>query len=570
MTQHDDPAARAGGMSRRGFVGSGLAAGALALARAKVPGLDRTAVPLPNGKAVPPRYVAAPFELQDTTIAELQAGMTSGKYTAHQIVELYLGRIDELDHRGPALNEVIELNPDALAIADSLDAERKSKGSRGPLHGIPVLIKDNIATDDKMMTTAGSLALVGAKVPRDSFIAARLRAAGAIILGKTNLSEWANFRADHSTSGWSGRGGQSHNPYALDRTPSGSSSGSGGASASSYAAAAIGTETDGSIVSPSAANSLVGIKPTIGLLSRSGIVPISHSQDTPGPMCRCVADAAALLGVLTGVDSLDKATAASAGKSHTDYTKFLDADGLKGARIGVLRGRFMGYSRAADALIEDALHAMRDRGAVLIDPVEFPTAGKFGAAEFEVLLYEFKADLNAYLAGLTSSPVKSLADVIAFNEQHASEELAYFAQETMIAAQKKGPLTSPAYMKALAKCHQLARVQGIDAVLAKHKLDALVAPTQGPPTPIDLVNGDAGGGGGSSELAAVAGYGSITVPAGYAFGLPVGISFIGGAWSEPTLIKLAYAYEQATKLRRPPTFAPTADVPMDGHPRHAT
>jgi len=311
----------------------------------------------------------------------------------------------------------------------------------------------------------------------------------------------------------------------------------------------------------------VGIKPTVGLLSRSGIVPISHSQDTPGPMCRTVADAAALLGVLTGVDPLDKATRASAGTSHTDYTKFLDADGLKGARIGVLREHYMGYSRAADALMEDALHAMRDRGAVLVDPVAFPTAGKFGDAEFEVLLYEFKADLDAYLGALTSSPVKSLADVIAFNEQHASTELAYFAQETMVQAQKKGPLTSPAYTKALAKCHQLARVRGLDAVLATHKLDALVAPTQGPPTPIDLVNGDAGGGGGSSELAAVAGYASITVPAGYAFGLPVGMSFIGGPWSEPTLIKLAYAYEQATKLRRSPTFATVADIPMDGHPR---
>ncbi|HSC30247.1 MAG TPA: amidase, partial [Gemmatimonadaceae bacterium] len=520
----------------------------------------------PPNATRPARHVAAPFELEEATIAQLQDGMASGKYTARKIVELYLSRIDELDHRGPMLNEVIELNPDAFEIADALDAERKSKGPRSPLHGIPVLIKDNIATDDKMMTTAGSLALVGAKVPRDSFIAARLRAAGAIILGKTNLSEWANFRASHSTSGWSGRGGQSHNPYALDRTPSGSSSGSGGASSASFAAAAIGTETDGSIVSPSAACSLVGIKPTVGLLSRSGIVPISHSQDTPGPMCRTVADAAALLGVLTGVDPLDKATHASAGKAHTDYTTFLDADGLKGARIGVLRDRYMGYSRAADALMEDALHAMRDRGAVLVDPVAFPTAGKFGDAEFDVLLYEFKADLDAYLAALTSSPVKSLADVIAFNEQHASTELAYFAQETMIQAQKKGPLTSPGYTKALAKCHELARVRGIDAVLAKHKLDALVAPTQGPPWHIDLVNGDSGGGG-SSELAAVAGYGSITVPMGYAFGLPVGLSFIGAAWSEPALIKLAYSYEQATKMRRPPAFASMADIPTDGHPR---
>ena len=569
MGQQDDPAAPAGGMSRRAFVGTGLAGGALAVADVKVPWLQRIrGATTPNPAPTP--YRAAPFELEDVTIAELQDGMKSGKYTARKLTELYLARIDELDHRGPSLNEVLETNPDALSIADALDEERRTKGPRGPMHGIPVLVKDNIATDDRMMTTAGSLALVGSKVPRDAFLIARLRAAGAIILGKTNLSEWANFRASHSTSGWSGRGGQSHNPYALDRTPSGSSSGSGGAAAASYAAAAIGTETDGSIVSPSAACSLVGIKPTVGLVSRSGVVPISHSQDTPGPMARTVADAAALLGALTGVDALDAATRASAGKSHTDYTAFLDANGLKGARIGVLRGRYMGYSRAADALIEDALHAMRDRGAVLVDPITFPTEGKFGDAEFEVLLYEFKADLDAYLAGLgASSPVKSLADVIAFNEAHAATELAYFAQETMIAAQKKGPLTSPAYRKALAKCHQLARVQGIDAVLGKHRLDALVAPTQGPPSPIDLVNGDGGGGGGSSELAAVAGYASITVPAGYAFGLPVGISFIGGAWSEPTLIKLAYSYEQATRMRRPPAFAPTADTPNDGHPRTA-
>ncbi|HEY7877954.1 MAG TPA: amidase [Gemmatimonadaceae bacterium] len=569
MQQPEDPAAKSGGMSRRAFVGTGLAGGALAIADVKLPWVDRARHTA--GKSVPAPSRVAPFELEDMTIAELQQGMASGKYTARRITELYLARIDELDHRGPSLNEVLETNPDALDIADALDAERRTKGARGALHGIPILIKDNIATDDKMMTTAGSLALVGAKVPRDAFLAARLRAAGAIILGKTNLSEWANFRASHSTSGWSGRGGQSHNPYALDRTPSGSSSGSGGASASSYAAACIGTETDGSIVSPSAACSLVGIKPTVGLVSRGGVVPISHSQDTPGPMARTVADAAALLGGLTGVDSSDVATRASAGKSHTDYTTFLDRNGLRGARIGVLRDHYMGYSRATDALIEDALRAMRDQGAVLVDPVAFPTAGKFGDAEFEVLLYEFKADLNTYLASLgPSSPVKSLADVIAFNEQHASTELAYFAQETMIAAQKKGPLTSAGYQKALAKCHQLSRVQGIDAVLAKHRLDALVAPTQGPPWFIDLVNGDAGGGGGSSELAAVAGYASITVPAGYAFGLPVGMSFIGGAWSEPTLIKLAYSYEQSTKMRRPPAFAAGADVPGDGHPRAAS
>ena len=562
MAEREEPAERAGAVSRRTFVGTGLVGGALALADVKLRWPGRTHDP----SALPPR-APAPFELEETTIAELQDGMRSGKWTARQITEMYLARIGELDQTGPTLNQVLETNPDALAIADALDAERRAKGPRGPLHGIPVLLKDNIDTHDRMTTTAGSLALEGSIPPRDSFVAARLRAAGAILLGKTNLSEWANFRSTHSSSGWSGRGGQGHNPYALDRTPSGSSSGSGAACSASYAAAAIGSETDGSIVSPSAACSLVGIKPTVGLVSRAGVVPISHSQDSAGPMARTVADAATILGALTGVDPEDSYTRASAGRSHTDYTKFLDAGALEGARIGVPRERYFGYSPATDALIDDAIRVMRDHGAVIVDPANVPTAGKTGDSEFDVLLYEFKADLRAYLARLgPSAPVKSLADVIAFNQQHASQELQFFGQEIMLMAQKKGPLTEPAYRKALDKNHLLARAQGIDAVMKRHRLDALVAPTQGPPWFIDLVNGDCGAGG-SSSLAAVAGYPSITVPAGYVTGLPVGLSFVGGAFSEPTLIRLAYAYEQATRMRRPPSFAPSAAIPYSGRPK---
>jgi amidase len=453
---------------------------------------------------------------------------------------------------------VIELNPDALTIADSLDAERKAGKSRGPLHGMPVLIKDNIATADAMQTTAGSLVLVGVKPPRDSAVAAHLRSAGAVILGKTNLSEWANFRSTHSTSGWSGRGGLTRNPYALDRTPSGSSSGSGSATAASLCAVAIGTETDGSITSPAAAASLVGIKPTVGLVSRSGIVPISHTQDTAGPIARTVTDAAILLSAIAGVDTTDRATAAAKGHVESDYTRFLDADGLRGARIGVARKRYAGYHDATDEILKASLDAMRAQGATIVDPADIPTAGKFGDMEFDVLLYEFKADLEAYLRGWApDAPAKTMDALIEWNKAHAKEEMPYFKQEIFEMSAKKGPLTSAAYKKAM-RARVLAGPRGIDAVMKAHKLDALVAPTQGPAALTDLVYGDPNQGGSFTSPAAVAGYPHITVPAGFVFGLPVGVSFVGGAWSEPTLIKLAYSFEQATKARRAPTFAATA------------
>jgi amidase len=502
----------------------------------------------------------APFDLDEATIAALQQRMESGRDTARSLAEKYLARIDEIDRNGPALRSVIETNPDALSIADRLDAERKAGRTRGPLHGIPVLLKDNIATADRMMTTAGSLALANVKPPRDAFIVQRLREAGAVILGKTNLSEWANFRSSHSSSGWSGRGGQTKNPYALDRNPSGSSSGSGAAIAANLAAAAVGTETDGSIVSPSNNNSLVGIKPTVGLLSRSGIVPISHTQDTAGPMTRTVADAAVLLAAMAGADPDDAATRRSTAK---DYSSSLDANGLRGARIGVMREKYFGSSVAADRIAEDAIAAMKAQGAVIVDPANMPTVDKFGDGEFDVMLYEFKADLNKYLMWLgPASPVHTLKDVIAFNNAHKDEEMPYFGQELMEQAEKKGPLTSAKYKTTLARNRQLTRQLGIDGVMTSHRLDALVAPTGGPAWLIDHVNGDSFGSGGAapSSVAAVAGYPHITVPAGYFRGLPVGISFIGRAWSEPTLIKLAYAYEQATRQRKPPTFAPTADL----------
>jgi amidase len=494
------------------------------------------------------------FELDEMTVARLQDDMASGRYTSRRLVELYLGRIEQIDRGGPALRSIIELNPDALAIADALDAERRTKRVRGPLHGIPVVIKDNIDTNDRMMTTAGSLALEGSIAARDSFVAARLRAAGAVILGKTNLSEWANFRSTRSTSGWSGRGGQVKNPYALDRNPCGSSSGTGAAIAASLATVGIGTETDGSIVCPSAANGLVGIKPTVGLVSRAGIIPISHTQDTAGPMARTVADAAVLLGALTGVDPRDKATAGSAGKAPADYTAALRADGLKGARIGVARKRYFGYHPATDRLIERAIGDMKAQGAIIVDPADVPTAAQLDDCEFEILLYEFKADLNAYLGALgPAAKVHSLEELIAFDEREKDREMPYFGQEILLQAQKKGPLTSAAYRRALATCRSRARTLGIDAVMTKYKLDALVAPTGGPAWPTDLVNGDHFLGA-SSTPAAVAGYPNVTVPAGFVFDLPVGISFIGRAWSEPKLIALAYAYEQATKHRKAPRF----------------
>ena len=497
------------------------------------------------------------FDLEELTITDLQQGLQSGKYTSRELVEKYSDRITDIDKKGPGLYSVIEMNPDAERIAVALDRERKEKGPRSPLHGIPILIKDNIDTQDRMMTTAGSLALVGAKPQRDAFVAQRLRDAGALILGKTNLSEWANFRSTKSSSGWSGRGGQTKNPYVLERNPCGSSSGSGAAVAANLCAAAIGTETDGSVVCPSSANSLVGIKPTVGLVSRAGIIPISHSQDTAGPMARTVSDAAILLGAMTGIDPRDEATNESRGKSVADYTKFFDKEGLRGMRLGIARKHF-GFNERVDKLMNDLLAEMKKLGAVLVDPADIPTTGKFDDSEFEVLLYEFKADLNTYLAGLgPEAPVRSLKDVIAFNEKNSAREMPYFGQDIMVKAEAKGPLTSKPYLAALRKNHLLTRAQGIDAVMKKNRLDALVAPTGGPPWPTDWINGDHFTGGYSSA-SAVAGYPHITVPAGYVFGLPVGISFFGGAYSEPRLIKIAYAFEQATKVRRPPQFLSTA------------
>ena len=500
----------------------------------------------------------AAFELDEATVVELQQAMTTGKYTSRQLVDLYTRRIEAIDRRGPTLRSVIVVNPEARTIADALDAERKAKGPRGPLHGIPVLIKDNIDTADRMPTTAGSLALEGSIAAHDAGVVERLRAAGAVILGKTNLSEWANFRSTKSTSGWSAVGGQVRNPYVLDRNACGSSSGTGSAIAANLATIGVGTETDGSVVCPSSLTGLVGVKPTIGLVSRSGIVPISKTQDTAGPMTRTVADAAALLTVLAGEDPRDAATArAGARQARTDYTKALSGASLKGARIGVARKRYFGYSVKTDALIEEAIKAMRAQGAVIVDPADIPTAARLDDCEFEVLLYEFKDGLNAYLKALgPSARVKSLAELIAFNQKEAAREMPYFGQEIFEMAQKKGPLTTPAYRQALTTCRSRSRTLGIDAVMSTHKLDALIAPTGGPAWTTDLVNGDHYLGS-SSTPAAVAGYPSVTVPAGLVNGLPVGISFFGRAWSEAKLLSYAYAFEQATKARKPPTFLPT-------------
>ena len=497
--------------------------------------------------------------MDEISLDTLRSYLVSGQYTARALTQYYLSRIETVDQAGPQVNSVIEVNPDALRIADDLDRERRTKGPRGPLHGIPILIKDNIATADRMQTTAGSLAPVGSRPPNDAFLITRLRAAGAVILGKTNCSEWANFRGRHSTSGWSGRGGQTRNPYALDRNPSGSSSGSGAAAAANLCAVAVGTETDGSIVSPSSINGLAGIKPTVGLVSRNGIIPISHTQDTAGPMARTVADAAALLSVLAGVDAEDPATEAARSHIEADYTRFLDPSGLRGSRLGVVR-KYAGFNMHVDRVFEDALAALKSAGAEIIDPVEIPSIDKLDEPETEVLHFEFKTDLNRYLASLgPSAPVHNLAEVIAFNQKNRARELSWFGQESMEKAQAKGDLTSPDYQKALADCRRLSRQEGIDAAMDKFRLDALIAPTDGPAWPTDWINGDHFSAG-TSTLAAVAGYPHVTVPMGFVFGLPVGISFFGRPWSEPTLIKLAYSYEQATKIRKPPQFRKTVEV----------
>ena len=507
--------------------------------------LEAAALAAAAAMAAPRSLFAQSPELEELTIAAMQ------RFSARQLTELYLARIDALDK---SVNSVIERNPDALAIADALDRERAAGRVRGPLHGIPILIKDNIDTADRMHTTAGSLALADSIAARDAHIVKRLREAGVVLLGKTNLSEWANFRSTHSTSGWSARGGLTRNPYALDRNACGSSSGTGAAISASFAAIGVGTETDGSIVCPSSASGLVGIKPTLGLISRSGIIPIAHSQDTAGPMARTVTDAAMLLGAMAGIDSLDAITAASKGHAHADYTKFLDKDGLRGARIGVAR-KYFGFNDRVDALMSESLDVLKQLGATLVDPADMETTGKYDDTELEVLLYEFKAGLNAYLAQLSPNvKARTLADLIQFNKDNREREMPYFGQELFERAEKKGPLTSDEYRKALAKNHRMSRAEGIDAVLQKHRLDAIVAPTGGPVWCTDLVNGDHYTGGYSSA-SAVAGYPHVTVPAGQVFGLPVGLSFFAGAWSEPALIRFAYAFEQATKARRAPRFA---------------
>jgi amidase len=513
-----------------------------------------SAYPSSSSTSTSPRF--KPFALDEATIRQLQELMATGRSSAVALVKKYLRRIEEVDRRGPTLKAVIETNPDALAIAAALDQERKTKGPRGSLHGIPVLIKDNIDTHDRMTTTAGSLALKGSISPRDSFVAAQLRSAGAIILGKTNLSEWANFRGALSTSGWSGRGGQTRNPYVLDRNPSGSSSGSAVAVSANICVVAVGTETDGSILSPSSYNGIVGIKPTLGLISRAGIIPIAHSQDTAGPMARTVTDAAILLGALAGSDPRDPATAEASAKMLKDYSTCLDPDGLRGARLGIAR-TFFGAHPKVDALIDAALAALKNGGAVLIDPIDAKKWPDLGDREVEVLRYEMRADMNAYLAALgPNAPVHTLKEIIEFNERHADQELQWFGQEELLKSQAKGPLTDKAYLDALETCRRVARAEGIDAIMDKNQLDAIVAPTSAPAHVTDWVTGDHGLGD-STTPAAVAGYPSITVPAGLVSGLPVGISFFGRAWSEPKLLRIAFAFEQATKARRPPRFLPT-------------
>jgi len=502
---------------------------------------------------------AADFPFAEATIDDLQTRMAAGSLTARELTAAYLQRIADVDRAGPKLNAVIEVNPDALAIADALDAERKAGHVRGPLHGIPVLIKDNIDTADRMATTAGSLALVGAKPPRDAHVAARLRAAGAVILGKTNLSEWANYRGNNSSSGWSGRGGQTKNPHALDRSPSGSSSGSAAAVAANLCVVAIGTETNGSIVSPASACGIVGVKPTVGLLSRTGIIPISASQDTAGPMARTVRDAALVLAALAGPDPRDAATAAIPAELAGALSASLPAGALRGARLGVVRGPF-GFHARMEPLLDALVAALRAAGAEVIDPVKIPTLGKFGAAPGEVLSFEFKDGLNRYLAEPGRvTPIKTLADLIAFNTAHRAEELPYFGQELLVAAEARGPLTDPAYLEARAACLRLARTEGIDAALDAGKLDALVMWTKGTATLTDPLNGE-GSSGGTSSLAAIAGYPSVTVPAAHVFGLPIGLSFVGRAWSEPKLLALAADFEAHTQARRAPEFLATANV----------
>ncbi len=550
-------------ISRRRFLGTGAAVGG-GLVLSGVGGC----VP-PDGPGSGVEGNAAPtagepwpvssFELEEVSITDLHAGMISGRWTSREITEMYLRRIGEIDRQGPTLRSVIETNPEALEIADLLDREREAGQVRGPLHGVPILLKDNIATHDRMTTTAGSLALEGSIPPEDSGVARKLREAGAVLLGKANLSEWANFRSSRSSSGWSGRGGQCRNPYVLDRNPCGSSSGSGAAASASLCGAAIGTETNGSIVCPSNANGIVGLKPTVGLVSRSRIIPISHTQDTAGPMARTVRDAALLLGVLTGADPADPATTAGAARAEAEYSQYLDPDGLRGARIGVATQYAEGHERVEE-LFQAALEVMRRAGATVVDIPAVDAWRQMGRPSGIVMRYEFKADLNAYLAGLgPEAPVKTLEEIIAFNEANADRELQHFQQEILLQAQELGPLSEPAYQEALAEAMRLSRDEGIDRVMEEHRLDAIVAPTGSPAWTTDLINGDRSHMG-SSSPAAISGYPNITVPMGSYLGLPVNISIWGRAWSEPEIIRIAFSFEQLTQHRRAPRFIPSLDL----------
>ena len=544
-------------IDRRAFLRSGALAGAAAVAGTAACSQDTGTDASAQGGAppLPDDSRPVPFDLNEVTIDGLSASMASGERSARSVTEAYLARIAALDRQGPALRSVIETSPDALAQADALDRERAASGPRSPLHGIPILLKDNIGTADGTTTTAGSFALEGSRPAEDAPVARRLRDAGAVLLGKANLSEWANFRSTRSSSGWSARGGQCRNPFVLNRNPCGSSSGSGAAVSANFVAAAIGTETDGSIVCPSHANGIVGLKPTVGLVSRAGIIPIAESQDTAGPMARTVRDAALVLGIIAGTDPRDPATAEADARGLSDYTPFLDPDGLEGARIGVMRSA-VGFHPLVDHLMEEAITAMRARGAVILDPIDLVPTGAMRRAENDVLNYEFKAGLRAYLDTLPAPPIRTLAELIAFNTANAQAEMPYFGQERLLAAEAKGPLTDPAYLDARAAARRLSRTAGIDRVMDTHRLDAIVAPTGGPAWVTDLVNGDRFGGS-SSTFAAVAGYPNLTVPAGFIHGLPVGCSFFGRAWSEPTLIRIAYAFEQATHHRRAPEFRET-------------
>lgn len=531
-------------MKRRNFLLSSLLGGA-----AVCTPLVNSCKPSEDKKAA--GELSYKSELDEVTIPEMQDWLKSGKYTSQEITAIYLDRIQKIDKSGPSVNSIIEVNPEAVSIARQMDRERKSGKVRGPLHGLPIVIKDNIDTADQMLTTAGSLALANNKARKDAFIVQKLRDAGVIIIAKTNLSEWANFRSNRSSSGWSGRGGQTRNPYMLNRNPCGSSSGSAVAVSANLCMAGIGTETDGSIVCPSSTNGIVGIKPTVGLCSRSGIIPISASQDTAGPMARTVTDAAILLGALTGKDPDDEATLDSEGNVYTDYTQFLVKDGLKGARVGVARN-FFGFHEKVDALMEDVIRVLEKQGATIIDPMNIEFVKECSEAEYQVLLYEFKDGLNRYLAGKEAG-VKSLEDIIKFNQENADKELQYFGQEIMLESQKKGPLTERQYIQALANTKKYARESGIDSTLRRRSLDVIIAPTGGPAWVTDLITGDRYLGG-SSTPAACAGYPSITVPAGFVEGLPVGVTFIGKAWSEPQLLRYAYSFEQAAKHRKAPEF----------------